>query len=341
MGVKLHPLKVKPWQAIVAIVGLIASIAGSMTWIQPIYDWAVPGGVWLNARLASIGLTVLLVMTFLILNYLWRTDVENWRKRWRSECDERERAQWREKDCYNRLTLSEQQRMMDFPTGLPNGEQFKKDTLNYYSEHPQVKAVQVALIDIRNFKKVNENFGHNNADILLRRLAQHIHATMRRNEYMYRYPESSAVAVLPNTYRRYCGGDEFLLLIEGDQAEALGFINRLHQTFMALTPLTTEWLGGMISLSFICSLVPFERTDSPDRVMEKLGQCYTVAAHSDKPFSICWFDEFAENRAKADKDEKRRDFYVKTYAKTRELFEVRELKERLAVEATGSTTSKS
>jgi hypothetical protein len=54
--------------------------------------------------------------------------------------------------------------------------------------------------------------------------------------------------------------------------------------------------------------------------MEKLGQCYTVAAHSDKSFSICWFDEQAESRIEKN-DKLRRDIYQKT----RQLFDVREL----------------
>jgi diguanylate cyclase (GGDEF)-like protein len=276
----LKPFNIKPWYAIIGILGLIGSVAGSMAWIKPVYEWAVPSGEWLNYRLLSLILTILLVVTFLVMNQLWWTQYE--------KCIE---AELKKENYYQRLTTSEQARLMDFQTGLPNGEQFKKELESFYEAHPLAQAVQVAMIDIRSFKQINTDFGHNKADVLLRRLAQSILKTMRRNESMFRYPESPTQAVSPNTYRRYNGGDEFLLLIEGDQAEALGFINRLHRMFGELTPLTKDWLGREVKLSFICSLVPFERADTHERVMEKLGQCYTVASHSIEDYSICWFDE--------------------------------------------------
>ena len=310
-AMNLKPFKIKPWHAIVAIVGLIGSVVGSMTWVKPVYQWAVPKGDWLNYHLLSLILAVLLIVTFLLMNQLWRTQYE--------KCVE---VELKKENYFQRLTASEQARLMDFQTGLPNGEQFKKELESFYEAHPLAKTAQVAMIDIRNFKQINTDFGHDKADVLLRRLAQSILKTMRRNESMYRYPENPIPPISPNTYRRYNGGDEFLLMIEGDQAEALGFINRLHRMFGELSPLTKDWLGREVKLSFICSLVPFERPDTNERVLEKLGQCYTFAAHSAKDFSICWFDELAESRVdKADK--LRRD----TYKRTRELFDVRELGE--------------
>jgi len=292
----MQPLNIKPWQAIVAILGLIGSIAGSMTIINSLYLWAAPKGDWFNSRFGVLLLGVLLVVGALLMNQLWRMEYEK-----------RTKAEWDAENYRQRLTYSEQQRMMDFPTGLPNGDQLKADLLAFYSEHLQAKAVQVALIDIRNFKKVNS-------------LAQHIQGTMRRNEYIYKHPEDRPQQMAAGAYRRYKGGDEFVLLIEGDQAEALGFINRLQRTFKELTPQTKDWLGREVPLGFICSLVPFERSDTPDRVLEKLGQCYTVAAHSDDLFSICWFDESAKSRITDPKD-RRHDIY----ANTSKLFDVRKL----------------
>ena len=307
----LRPFKIKPWHAVVAILGLIGSAVGSMTWVKPVYDWAMPNGDWLNYRLLSLILAILLIVTFLVMNQLWWTQFE--------KCNE---VELKKENYFQRLTASEQARLMDFQTGLPNGEQFKKELESFYEAHPLAKRVQVAMIDIRNFKQINTDFGHDKADVLLRRLAQSILKTMRRSESMYRYPESPTPVVSPNTYRRYNGGDEFLLLIEGDQSEALGFINRLHRMFGDLSPMTKNWLGREVKLSFICSLVPFERADTNERVMEKLGQCYTVAAHSTQDFSICWFDESAESRIEK-ADNLRRD----VYKRTRELFDVRELGE--------------
>lgn len=56
----------------------------------------------------------------------------------------------------------------------------------------------VIIVDMNNFKNINDTYGHNYGDIVLKKAADIIHLTTRASDYLIRY-----------------GGDEFLLLLPG------------------------------------------------------------------------------------------------------------------------------
>lgn len=62
----------------------------------------------------------------------------------------------------------------------------------------------LAVIDIDNFKAINDRFGHEVGDVVIRDLAELVQLRVRKRDRLYRM-----------------GGEEFLLLLDGIQAEAL------------------------------------------------------------------------------------------------------------------------
>jgi diguanylate cyclase (GGDEF)-like protein len=75
------------------------------------------------------------------------------------------------------------------------------------------------LIDIDNFKLINDNYGHLVGDEVLRRFARIVFASIRAEDYFARY-----------------GGDEFCILLPSTHLdEALKLANRLRQAY-ATTP---------------------------------------------------------------------------------------------------------
>lgn len=62
--------------------------------------------------------------------------------------------------------------------------------------------LHVALIDVDNFKRINDSYGHPAGDIVLRHLADTLQQNIRPGEPLYRY-----------------GGDEFLLLMQAQSHE--------------------------------------------------------------------------------------------------------------------------
>ena len=86
----------------------------------------------------------------------------------------------------------------DALTGLPNRfalEQHLPHALERARRHGS--AVAVGMIDLDDFKPVNDQFGHDAGDALLRQIAQQLQAQLRGNDYLARL-----------------GGDEFVLVLE-------------------------------------------------------------------------------------------------------------------------------
>ena len=61
--------------------------------------------------------------------------------------------------------------------------------------HRYEQKLLLMMIDLDNFKKINDNFGHNIGDVLLNLLGQELTKFMRRSDLVFRY-----------------GGDEFLIV---------------------------------------------------------------------------------------------------------------------------------
>ncbi len=57
----------------------------------------------------------------------------------------------------------------------------------------------VAMIDIDHFKKINDTWGHPTGDAVIRRLAELLKASFRKEDTLGRYGGEEVVAVLPNT----------------------------------------------------------------------------------------------------------------------------------------------
>lgn len=72
--------------------------------------------------------------------------------------------------------------------------------------------VSIALLDIDDFKKINDTYGHTFGDDVLREMGQGLSEVCRRNETVARF-----------------GGEEFIVLLGGaDSSEALVLCDRIH-----------------------------------------------------------------------------------------------------------------
>jgi diguanylate cyclase (GGDEF)-like protein len=98
------------------------------------------------------------------------------------------------------------------------GEQFLD--LQFAIAQRNKSPLSVLFIDLDNFKTVNDRFGHEVGDRILRRVAQSLHETLRRQDSVIRW-----------------GGEEFLVILpETDSAGAVNAIERLAGAALALLP---------------------------------------------------------------------------------------------------------
>ncbi len=106
----------------------------------------------------------------------------------------------------------------DSLTGLPNRFALEKHLPNGLARlHQGNKVVAVGVIDLDNFKNVNDRFGHEAGDLLLRELARRLQVQLRESDLLARL-----------------GGDEFVVLIENlNELQPIrqlhAILNRLHK----------------------------------------------------------------------------------------------------------------
>lgn len=98
-------------------------------------------------------------------------------------------------------------------TGLLNRREFDKRILEEFSRAKRHKStLSLALFDIDFFKKINDTYGHNTGDVILRELSKLISANTRNCDVLARY-----------------GGEEFALILpETPQARAYELLERLR-----------------------------------------------------------------------------------------------------------------
>ena len=94
-------------------------------------------------------------------------------------------------------------------TGLANRRRLDHDIVKPDLDEP----VAVIMIDVDHFKSVNDRFGHQEGDEILRRVAAMLSSHVRYDDIVYRY-----------------GGEEFCILLPGASREdALGVADRMLQ----------------------------------------------------------------------------------------------------------------
>ncbi|OXM87658.1 GGDEF domain-containing protein [Paenibacillus rigui] len=122
----------------------------------------------------------------------------------------------------------ELQANQDGLTGLPNLRSFMNMARNTARFHP----VTIMMIDIDNFKKYNDTYGHLQGDKLLREVGQVLGAAIHEQDYLARY-----------------GGEEFILMSHTTDPEQLSdYAQRLCDAIASHTVYGTDLSTTTISI---------------------------------------------------------------------------------------------
>ena len=120
-------------------------------------------------------------------------------------------------------------------TGLPNRSLFAEQLEHLFERASSRERVVIALIDLDNFKVINDSFGHFIGDVLLKRIASRLEQTMRSDDLVARF-----------------GGDEFVLLLESDAESDRGL----------------DSIGGLLEQ---CFRTPFELSGDEVTMSASIG----------------------------------------------------------------------
>jgi diguanylate cyclase (GGDEF)-like protein/PAS domain S-box-containing protein len=151
----------------------------------------------------------------------------------------------------DRMSELEQHALIDTLTGLPNRRnieqeiQMRLDAFRRY-EH----AMALFILDIDHFKDVNDNYGHNLGDLVLRNVASVIRGSLRTPDVVGRW-----------------GGEEFVGVLAGAATNAIeDVLERIRKDVAAAR---LEFQGQTISVTAsIGATVPMD-TDTPRTCMQR------------------------------------------------------------------------
>ena len=141
---------------------------------------------------------------------------------------------------------SERRALHDPLTGLPNRRQLSEDITNQYESLNGSLRIAVAMLDVDNFKSVNDDYGHRVGDVSLQKVASVLRTAMREGDMIYRY-----------------GGEEFVAVFKGASGQdALAAAERLRVA-VETTPITGDQLETVspITISIGLALMPDHGND--------------------------------------------------------------------------------
>ncbi len=159
-----------------------------------------------------------------------------------------------EEDTRQRLEEERRRALTDSLTGLPNreayGERSHQEMLRWQRyQHP----LTLAVIDIDHFKQINDTYGHQTGDKVLKILAGSVSKRLREVDFMARF-----------------GGEEFVILLpETNTENALIILNRIREG-LAKTPF--RYQDKRITITISIGISGFKEGDSVETVFVRADQ---------------------------------------------------------------------
>lgn len=209
------------------------------------------------------------------------------------------------------LRNSERMRQIDVVTRIPNQFKLEADLKVRTDKMSSDDGYQLVMLDLEGFGKVNEIFGYQRGDDLIEYIAQSIYQSMRRDEEAYKRPLAGNITsddLWRRIYRKYSGGDEFVFVLSGNEAEALGFLLRQKRHFdddfrkhIERNILKATW-----HLQFHAGVCPLYHDDTFESAMVRVEDCLRTAKQKGSKSRVYWYSR----RTHADFPERGREMQV-------------------------------
>lgn len=175
-------------------------------------------------------------------------------------------------DARKRQMILHQEVRTDFLTGLGNRKDLQEALpLSIERAREGAYPLVVCILDLDDFKAVNDLFGHAAGDILLREMALRMKASLRAEDYIARL-----------------GGDEFVLILENlePNEDLIGFLDRFRELIEMPVALPT---GENVSIGLSLGLTIYtEGETDPDLLMRQADEAL-YRAKAEKGSRSSWW----------------------------------------------------
>jgi diguanylate cyclase (GGDEF)-like protein/PAS domain S-box-containing protein len=169
--------------------------------------------------------------------------------------------------------------MTDALTGIGSRHRFQLEgRLLYEKALRQRHAISVAMIDVDRFKGVNDTYGHDAGDIVLKEVSQAIAGQIRSTDLLARF-----------------GGEEFVVLFPDEgQSEAEAAVERMRTT-VAETSFSSIPISVTVSAGLVCEVPPSDQ--SFDRFITKADDAMYRSKEGGRNRVTTW-DSAMESRSR-------------------------------------------
>jgi diguanylate cyclase (GGDEF)-like protein len=288
--------------AVLIVIPTIINLITPLTTVQEVTDVILKRNIdFVVWQIVAAGFAILLVG--IGLNHLIQTRNETIR-RLKQNVESLERH----------LEYETQMRFIDFVTGVPNEAKWKADIERMAPSVTEQAPCHVALIDLVDFGKLNNELGYAKVDEILKYLAQTIEDGMRRNEGLYRKRAEHGGLRPDRLYRKYPGGDEFYVIVESSEHEMLGLLVRLQEsmTNQMEKHIRDHIASKPITLMFSGAVCQLHRDEKPGDLTDRLSHCLQAARYPNAPMRVKW--QSGKTSAQCEPDTRERTNYEKAEA---------------------------
>jgi len=143
-------------------------------------------------------------------------------------------------------------------TGVPNRAQLDKQMDKLIGK---IKPLSVIMIDIDHFKKVNDTYGHDVGDLVLKQFALIVKRTIRPVDFLGRY-----------------GGEEFTVICNATLETAVEIASRVRQAVAAIPVNISE--SHVLSVTASFGVAEYLPGDTPATVIKRADNALYLAKQS-------------------------------------------------------------
>ncbi len=150
-----------------------------------------------------------------------------------------------------RLAEAQSMAITDALTGLPNRAAYDRHVDEEFARWKRFgKPLTMLVWDVDNFKRINDTFGHQAGDKVLRVIGQVLASSVRETDYVARY-----------------GGEEFVMLMPGSDQEQVGQVANKIRSNVEEKPFHAS--RKRIPVTISCGYSQFRQGDTPDEVFQR------------------------------------------------------------------------